>query len=420
MNKKLFSLKKIAIFFYVMSFFTLESNLSARINPFVYDATPVNIPITNNSIKVPEEFEKRTFSLPRSARILETIEVTYQNVDGSVETKRIILNKKFNWAKKLSFQYNNYNCSSSSKPTYASNTPIYKPKPKAKPKKTKTKTVTKKTTRTTRTKTTTTKRVVKEKVKLPNRGIDKGETIEISKNDKPEEEERKIVKNRISVVHYVDPTDEIYFDKIPQKDGEKPVTEEKKPSNLSYNSNTGFYKPTYKKFDNIKSLETRPTSEEEKKSSAGENMNYPFNNLRTNNSSPSSMPLDYPEFHNEKNKPDPTSITSTVDNNDFRLITKLGDPEFVKFETKDNIIKITTKDRQARHFMLNRPHRIVVDFKRSVAFSTQSFNIESQYFQTLKIGKHNDFYRVVINLKDNFRYKLKRLSGTGYEIECFR
>ena len=405
MYQKIYLKKFILTIFFIFGFFLID--LNARLNPFNHEVTPVNIPITNNSIKTPEDFQKAIFSLPRSARVLETIEVTYQNVDGSVETKRIILNKKVNWTKDLAFQYD--------KACHSAPKPVYKVAKKETPKPTQNKRIVKRTTKTVKT-TTTTRRVSEplkytEKAKLPNRGIDKGETIEIEKEKNSKREE---VQNRVSVVHYVDPTDEIYFDKIPQK-MDTPPEEKPENKNYSYDPNKGFY------VNNSKPLETRLNGESSASNTPNQkqpdNSNFSFNTGTSSGLSPATMPLDYPEYH-KTNKPDPTSITSTIKSDDFKVIATLGDPEFVKFETKDNIVKIHTKDRQARHFMLNRPYRIVIDFKRNVAFNTQTFPINSEIYESLKVGKHNDFYRVVLTLKDNYKYKLKRLSGGGYEIEC--
>jgi hypothetical protein len=81
------------------------STLSGRDNPFMPKPDAQDIPIANNYIKPPEDFKKVTFKLPESARILDYIEVIYQNVDGSISREKVSVDKSINWKKKLTLLY---------------------------------------------------------------------------------------------------------------------------------------------------------------------------------------------------------------------------------------------------------------------------------------------------------------------------
>jgi hypothetical protein len=378
----------------VIFLFLINLSLFARINPFMYNITPVEIPITNNYVKEPDDFYKKLFRLPSSARIIEYFDIRYQNIDGSIETKRIKINKKIDWKKKFSINYNQ---------------PLIISCPNTKKKKI-----------------------------IPVKKIAKKRTTKIInhiafRERKPKDDlntsSHQQLKNQISVVHYVDPTREVYFDKIPEgenKDRISPKKESKKSNVL----------PQNKSIYAVKSLETSKSpnpksllSPDDESSKELETLNHPkslkeFNpnaivkppsfiknaNLRKN--------LNF-ENNNNQSRTDGFSYDDFLGNGNFRTIATLGKPRFAKFETKENILRIITKDKQARHFMLIRPNRIVIDFKRKIAFSTKRFDISKTPFKGLKIGKHNDFYRVVIGLDNEYRYKLKRVTD-GYEIECYK
>jgi len=355
----------------------LSSTLSGRVNPFMYNITPVEIPITNNYMKEPDDFKKELFRLPNSARVIEYIDIRYQNIDGSIETKRIKVNKKIDWSKKLAVNYD--------KPMIVSC-----PNSKKRKVKSGTKKITKK--RTTK--------IINHTAYRERKPKDLNNTVS-----------KENVRSQISVVHYVDPTREVYFDKIPDGNNKDSLEGDKvaPPSN---------FLPQNKSIYSVKSLETSRSPNPK--------------SLLSPDDTPSHLEeLNHPKSLNEfgktsMNKPpsfskggDGFSPNDFVGNNNFRTVATLGKPRFAKFEVKDKTMKIVTKDKQARHFMLIRPNRIVIDFKRQIGFSTKRFDISKTPFKELKIGKHNDFYRVVIALDDDYRYKLKRVAD-GYEIECFK
>jgi len=84
-------------------------------------------------------------------------------------------------------------------------------------------------------------------------------------------------------------------------------------------------------------------------------------------------------------------------------------------ESKDNL-KIMTKDKMIRNFLLVKPHRIVCDFKRVTALgSYKKLAHKSSKFTQVSFGTHKGYYRVVIELDGFYRYKLTEIKN-GYLI----
>jgi len=78
---------------------------------------------------------------------------------------------------------------------------------------------------------------------------------------------------------------------------------------------------------------------------------------------------------------------------------------FIKFSTKAKQIKIKTKDKLIRHFMLVSPHRIVLDFKGSSHILSKSFGGFTKPFKKVRLGNHNGYYRVVVELDGQYEYQ---------------
>ena len=78
---------------------------------------------------------------------------------------------------------------------------------------------------------------------------------------------------------------------------------------------------------------------------------------------------------------------------------------FIKFWTKSKKMKIRTKDKLIRHFMLVHPHRIVLDFKGSSHILSKSFRGFTKPFKRVRLGNHKDYYRVVVELDGQYEYQ---------------
>jgi len=88
--------------------------------------------------------------------------------------------------------------------------------------------------------------------------------------------------------------------------------------------------------------------------------------------------------------------------------------KFIRFYAKNKALKIVTKDTMLRNFLLVKPHRIVCDFKRDTSIrSLEKILKKVRYFQRIRVGTHDGYYRVVIELDGYYRYKVTKIAK-GY------
>ncbi|OHE18634.1 MAG: AMIN domain-containing protein [Sulfurimonas sp. RIFOXYD12_FULL_36_11] len=81
-------------------------------------------------------------------------------------------------------------------------------------------------------------------------------------------------------------------------------------------------------------------------------------------------------------------------------------------------LKIVTNDEIMRNFLLVAPHRIVMDFKKDIEIDIKNSikTDEQNIFKDVRIGNHDGYYRVVVELDGYYRYDFKKISN-GYQIE---
>lgn len=76
----------------------LLSSFYARENPFKpVDAYTEKKTKATNVVRQYDDFEQKEFSLPNSARVLKYLKVGYQALDGSIQEKKIDINKAIDW-----------------------------------------------------------------------------------------------------------------------------------------------------------------------------------------------------------------------------------------------------------------------------------------------------------------------------------
>ncbi|MCD6432669.1 MAG: AMIN domain-containing protein [Sulfurimonas sp.] len=92
---------------------------------------------------------------------------------------------------------------------------------------------------------------------------------------------------------------------------------------------------------------------------------------------------------------------------------KIASFKYGTFYSSDKTIKIITKDKIIRDFLLVEPHRIVVDFRRDATLKSYTKKIKNSVFTKIRVGNHSGYYRVVIELDGHYRYKKKQISN-GY------
>ena len=92
---------------------------------------------------------------------------------------------------------------------------------------------------------------------------------------------------------------------------------------------------------------------------------------------------------------------------------KIATTKFVSFYATNKSLKLVTKDKLIRNFLLVQPHRIVLDFKKDASLKSYIKKVPNSAFAKIRVGNHDGYYRAVIELDGQYRYKMKEIAG-GY------
>ena len=76
--------------------FVLFSSLNARENPFFNEGSEV-IPMTSNADMSLAPLKNESITFPSTARVIESVTVTYKNLDGTQSAKSVTLNNSIDW-----------------------------------------------------------------------------------------------------------------------------------------------------------------------------------------------------------------------------------------------------------------------------------------------------------------------------------
>lgn len=94
---------------------------------------------------------------------------------------------------------------------------------------------------------------------------------------------------------------------------------------------------------------------------------------------------------------------------------KIKGTNFITLYKSAKSMKLVTNDKKIRDFLLVKPHRIVIDFKRNTDFGSFVKSFKKSIFKSIKIGTHEGYYRVVIELDGVYDYQIKT-TRSGYFI----
>ena len=93
---------------------------------------------------------------------------------------------------------------------------------------------------------------------------------------------------------------------------------------------------------------------------------------------------------------------------------KIASLPFISFYAADKKLKVITKDKLLRNFLLVKPHRIVCDFKRETDMRSYVKDVNKPFlFKKIRVGTHKGYYRVVIELDGYYQYSVHALKN-GY------
>ena len=106
---------------------------------------------------------------------------------------------------------------------------------------------------------------------------------------------------------------------------------------------------------------------------------------------------------------------SNISENKISKEEKFTSFAYANFSISGKSFMIDTKDELLRNFLLSKPHRIVLDFKRDANIKALTKVNEGSVFAKMRIGNHDGYYRVVLELDGHYRYSLEKVSQ-GYQI----
>lgn len=107
-------------------------------------------------------------------------------------------------------------------------------------------------------------------------------------------------------------------------------------------------------------------------------------------------------------------IESSIDSKDSKkqdskATTKKSKTSTKYYEISGNNILLKYKGNLKRHFIMQNPYRIVLDFTQSGKhFDTTKIDINKPYFKTLRYGIHTDFIRIVLELDGSYIYEVSK------------
>ncbi len=111
-------------------------------------------------------------------------------------------------------------------------------------------------------------------------------------------------------------------------------------------------------------------------------------------------------FSQDEAEPKTKKVIKEVVEKKKDVYKKIASIQHAKFFVFKNHLKIITEDKLIRNFLLAQPHRIVLDFKRESSLKTYIKNMQNSVFTKIRVGNHDGYYRVVIELDGYYRYKL--------------
>jgi len=78
-------------------YLVLISSLIARENPFFPSSDDADISFSTNEVNIVEPLKRATVTLPSTARVLQSVTITYKNLDGSIVSHKEVLGNSVDW-----------------------------------------------------------------------------------------------------------------------------------------------------------------------------------------------------------------------------------------------------------------------------------------------------------------------------------
>lgn len=136
-------------------------------------------------------------------------------------------------------------------------------------------------------------------------------------------------------------------------------------------------------------------------------------NIELNNSIDWHLPVFITQSYEEEPVAQKTVEDKKSKGSEYKKIASI---KHISLYAAGRSLKLETSDEALRDFLVVNPHRIVVDFKKDTDIKSYIKNIPQNIFKEVRIGNHNGYYRVVVELDGYYKYTFKKTSQ-GYLIE---
>ena len=80
-----------------------------------------------------------------------------------------------------------------------------------------------------------------------------------------------------------------------------------------------------------------------------------------------------------------------------------------RFVVRDMSVYIETKDTLKKHFALEHPNRIVMDFKSASDFASKRKHLKGFAVTQIEVGAHGSYYRVVFRVNNAYKYRVENV-----------
>ncbi|MEA1917259.1 MAG: AMIN domain-containing protein [Campylobacterota bacterium] len=110
--------------------------------------------------------------------------------------------------------------------------------------------------------------------------------------------------------------------------------------------------------------------------------------------------------------------TQIEEKKEVQFKKEIADFNFVSFYLLNKSLKIKTKDKLIRHFVLTNPHRLIMDFKADYSFKTMKKRVGVVPYEDIIVGNHRGYYRVVISLDGKYKINLDK-KDSSYIVSCY-
>jgi len=113
-----------------------------------------------------------------------------------------------------------------------------------------------------------------------------------------------------------------------------------------------------------------------------------------------------PETETALPEPEETQPIPGPDESSDEPVAEIVDFKMIRFDLTEKEVRIQTKDKLKKHFAVKNPTRIILNFVSSKGFQTQRKSVSTAPFREIRVGFHEGYYSVVIEVDGSAGYRI--------------